>query len=344
MELANLIKPKINEIIQNGIKLNYNTIEFKYYRHKYSSYNGEDTINLFLDGCYVSKKGVRINYNCPMCDHSNTIVLKKLLLKQNLNCKWCKGVKNDLTINKIDIKKLSLEELIIYSNNEFNNTDNKYKEYFYKKHLTEIEFNNLKDKIYAIDGNIITDRLEFYEHIKIVSHHQYSQKVLHNGKLFTFRKVEFKCDLCDSIFSTSRNYKEKSYNQILCRRCHLNNKVFNIKFYKNINNETLTYQSKIELDFIKFCNLNNIVIKDGNVINYEYKDKTLKYYIDFLLPEKNMLVEIKDDHCWHKEQVSNGKWEAKLEGIKNFQKNNSLAYHLVFKKSFNDFISKLILL
>ena len=43
----------------------------------------------------------------------------------------------------------------------------------------------------------------------------------------------------------------------------------------------------------------------------------------FAIPKLKLLIEIKDNHIWHKEQVQSGKWEEKVNGVEKFLQNNS---------------------
>ena len=84
----------------------------------------------------------------------------------------------------------------------------------------------------------------------------------------------------------------------------------------------ITYQSKLELDFIKKCNKRGIVIENGPRIPYIWEDKERNYIVDYYVPKLNLLIELKDNHIWHKQQLENGKWDAKMEAVQNMIENN----------------------
>lgn len=333
-----LDKLEVIEIIKDDKKLEYSCLEFRYFKHKYSNFSG-NTINLFLDDNYISNNSTYIKYKCS-CGKINNILLKRFLTKKTLSCRYCSNENIKIPKLKLIKKELTNGEIIEKSNISFNKESNIFREKYFEKHLTVNEFNLIKNKIYSIDGILYKDYV-FYEHISNYNHYKYSQKVLINDKFISFKKVKFYCDCCSKVFSTSRDYKKKSSVDILCRRCHFNNKVFNIKKSFNINGDIITYQSLLELRLIEYCNKNNILIEDGKNIDYKFNGKILKYYIDFYLPEKNLLVEIKDNHCWYKKEVETGKWEAKMLGVKNLLKNINYKYILVFKKDFDNFIYSL---
>jgi hypothetical protein len=57
------------------------------------------------------------------------------------------------------------------------------------------------------------------------------------------------------------------------------------------------------------------------------------------------LVEIKDNHVWHKNQVANGKWGAKEQAAKEFVVMNPDLYKefvIIYPKTYMNFIKKLV--
>ena len=54
------------------------------------------------------------------------------------------------------------------------------------------------------------------------------------------------------------------------------------------------------------------------------------YKVDFEIPSKRILVEIKGEHIWHKNQVDSGKWKAKEESAKKWCELNDYKYYLIF--------------
>jgi hypothetical protein len=78
----------------------------------------------------------------------------------------------------------------------------------------------------------------------------------------------------------------------------------------------LTYQTKPELEFIKFCETNNIFVKDGPLIDYSINNKHYKYKIDF--ETVKFLIEIKNSHCWYFEDLKNGIIDIKNEAAQKY--------------------------
>jgi hypothetical protein len=327
------------------------------FKHKYSS-SPNETIRLKLDNQILPIKGMKVKYSCPNCSNISDILMKRFLHKKTIKCISCredsekrisqsnyikncyekhgKVKKKDRQFKKFN--DLSSYELIKISNDKFGLESETFKTNYWEKVPTLEQFNKLKNKIKIDDINM--DNVIYYPHIKTNHSHKYSPKILDEcGKLHLLSKLTFKCDFCGDYFD-GRNFKEKSLQyKLLCKDCLLCNKTFKIRNTKNIKNESVIYQSKPELDLIKYCNLNSILIENGPKIDYYYNNKKLRYKVDFKI--KNILIEIKDFHIWHKIEVESGKWERKESAAKEYCKNNNLEYKLIMKsdiKNLKDYI------
>ncbi len=327
------------------------TGEFKpvLYKHIYSSSNSE-SIRLENNGEILPLKDIKVEYVCPNCKNVSFILLKKFLSKLSLKCSKCreddeKRKKQSDYIKKtykefgkikakakIFVKKfnqLSTDELIEISKKEFESEIDSFKEEYFKKVPTIEEFNKIKDKI-QID-NINMNNVKYYPYIKTSHSRKYSPKVLDEKEVFhLLYKIKYKCDCCGSEYE-GRNFKEKSSQyKLLCKGCNLSNKTFKVRSTTNIRNEKIVYQSVPELDLIKYCNVNSILIQNGPMIPYNFMGKKLKYKVDFKI--KNILIEIKDNHIWHRNEILSGKWGAKESAAIEYSKKNNLEYRLIMKE------------
>ena len=110
----------------------------------------------------------------------------------------------------------------------------------------------------------------------------------------------------------------------MCSSCTLCNKTYKIRTTKNCVNDILLYQSKLELNFINWCNNNAIIVKNGPTIQAIER----KYKVDFMI--KDLLIEIKDNHIWYKNDVKSGKNDAKIDAVKEeIRKGNYKEYYLI---------------
>ena len=83
---------------------------------------------------------------------------------------------------------------------------------------------------------------------------------------------------------------------------------FSSKYYNE-----LYYRSSYELDFIKFCEIRNIIIENGPTIKFIYKDKNKIYFPDFYIPKFNLVCEIKSEYYYSKDlELNLAKKEATL--------------------------------
>ena len=158
--------------------------------------------------------------------------------------------------------------------------------------------------------------------------------------MINYNNITYKCENCDKYFRTTRKPIERKNNsKCLCKDCSFSNKIFKIKHILNKNNEKITYQSSPELELINFCNDNDILIKNGPHIKYFFDGKIRQYHIDFIIEENGLLIEIKDNHIWHKNQVKSGKWKLKETAAKKYAKKNNLKYKLIFTQYLKDFLN-----
>jgi hypothetical protein len=141
-----------------------------------------------------------------------------------------------------------------------------------------------------------------------------------------------KCDNCEYNWRAKSIEKFKNDIKIMCKECVCVNKTFIIRKYKNIIKETIMYQSKLELKFIDWCNNNGIIIRNGPKVSYFFNNKERTYKIDFQI--NKTLIEIKDNHIWHMNDLKSGKWAAKENAAKELiQKGIYNEYKMITPKN-----------
>lgn len=310
--------------------------------HVYSNTN-EPIYRLFYDNkCIVRNNKYCVIYTCIKCNKDQTTMLNNIIRKINkniYNCSTCKEMEiekrenhslilkglKDCKSNTKEVYKKVLDKLL-NDENLFTEMDDDFKDNYFQRHLSKEEFDRIRDKIISFQNDriILNNNYTYYPTVKISNQTRFNP-YLYNNVTDTIEKIQyvkFNCEVCKNIFTNRDLYVQKNKYKILCQECNFTNNTFKIRTYKNCINEHITYQSKFELKFLKYCNENNIVVNNGPNIEYMWNNKIRKYRVDFYIPKINLLIEIKDNHIWHIENKNNGKWGAKLKGVKQFLDTN----------------------
>tara|TARA_B110000037_G_C17116112_1_gene503791 strand:+ start:1235 stop:2398 length:1164 start_codon:yes stop_codon:yes gene_type:complete len=367
----------INKLLNNIIKIvykkdnsefNYKSITCSKIIHKNSNlvnnkrFTNKSIYRMFIDGVLIKKNNpFRVHYKCINCDRVNISNLNNIIRKINKNqskCKMCvnlcfiKRIKQSnymkSTFSKYGIitkktkkkSKISTDNFIKNSNNEFEEMDHDYKNDYFNKHLTIVEFNNIKSRIISFQKDKFTNMSDFIycPTIRIFNQTYFNPYFLDKNRNVLEKTIyiKFTCEKCNNIGFHRDLYIFKNKIKLYCNDCMRCNKTFKIRAFKNINNEKITYQSKIELKFVKYCNKNNILIRDGPKIKYSWNDKdNLRYIVDYYVPDLNYLIELKDMHHWNKQQIKNGKWGCKLNAVNELLTNKTYnKFLLITPKNF----------
>jgi hypothetical protein len=348
---------------------NPKNIRIEYSTSKYSS-TQEKIWHMVLNGKKITKKSkLLFKYRCLTCSTIHIVSSTQFIRKFNnisVRCDDCKNseekkrenqslmMKNNkiaTSSNEKEIIKKELEIIIDFIKNKeislklFNDQDDNFKNAYFLKHLTHTEFEKISKNLISLENGKYTDKSTFeFWPVYMSNNQMLFSSVLYdkiNKTIFRPNQPILKCDNCDNNWRAKSLNKFKNDIKIYCKDCSLVSKTFNLKPFKNINNEKILYQSKLELKFIKFCNDNNIKVNNGPSIKYIFNDKERTYKVDFQIDEN--LIEIKDEHIWHKNEISSGKWVAKENAAKKYIEDNKLKeFIFITPKNWNDKTSKLI--
>lgn len=335
----------IKVIDENGEEITFDNVKIELEISKYSSSHSPSPVLIINnEKRFFKNRSIKITYRC-LCGNENTILLKRFLIKKTLKCKNCRETEEKRKWHSEVLKKIHKKEKYIPKttknkrNYDFNAESDSFKKNYFLNNLTIEEFENIKKYIYSInDIEVFNKEYSLLPFENGVNHKKYRQMILIDGKIIPFKNIKLKCPLCGKIFSISRMIKERVIKHNFdCKGCCLNNKTFATHKIK----DNLTFQGKQELLFIDKCFENNIDIINGPEIDYIYDNKKHIYRIDFYLPKLKMLIEIKDNHIWHRKQIENGKWDCKYNAAVNYAYLNGMTYHLLFKKDFDTFFASL---
>jgi len=372
METEDTIRKKIiNNIIkitENDNNILIDNIELKFLSNKYSA-KKKNIWQIYINNINITKKSKFIFiYKCYSCNNINIISATQLLRKirnGSINCVVCRNLIDEKrekqsifmkgnTINSKNIEnnniiddnevsknkeKISITNLHDESIIKFNNMDEEFKKEYFKFHLTIDEYKKLSKNIISFCNGKYTNIKEYiYWEIYSSNNQMIFTSIIFdpiNNTIFKPHQPILLCDSCGNTWRANILEKYKNCIKILCKDCSFCNKVFKIRNYKNINNDIIIYQSKLEKKFIDMCNNENIIVKNGPNIKYLFNNKEHIYRVDFQI--NNILIEIKDDHIWHKKQIESGIWKAKMDVINEELKSNKYKkYYLIMPKNFNE--------
>lgn len=362
--------PKIVRIWNHktGTDVNLDHVSIEDIAHKYS--NTKQPIKKFvIHGTSVSKNNdYRAEYICNHCDRVNIVALNNLIRRIRNNVTQCNMCKNAdetkrnhqsewMHKNRFSLgEKISqpepatrrISDTIQDNNTEFESIPREIQLQYYKKYLTKQEFDQVRHKIVSIQHDKFkADDIKDWEYcptVRLGTNRFFPY--LYDPKRDVIEKITYikwVCDQCRDCFVNRDLYVQKNRIRILCRDCSFCNRIFKLKSYLNCNKKPVLYQSRQERKLIEFCNQNNLEILNGHTIPYNWNNTVHKYRIDFFIPSKGFLIELKDNHIWHKKQVESGKWAAKEKAAQDFSIQNKYIYEVVFPHQIKDLCERLLM-
>lgn len=344
----------------NKITHKYSNTKVPLYRFFYNKNNTSDFYN-YEENIITRNNHYNITYKCINCNSIHKVALNNILRKINNNiikCRICKeyeemkkenqsikmkmhyyNIKNNITKTIKNItNEFNLLDKLNNDKNKFYDYDSDFKENYFKRNMDNKEFEYIRKKIISIQNKkfIMNDDFIYYPCVSISNQTRFCPYLYSkvNNNIEKIVNIELKCENCSNIFFSKDLHSHKNKIKALCKDCNLTNNVFKIRSYKNLANESICYQSKFELKFIRYCNENKILLINGPKINYlrENSNKSHSYKIDFAIPKIKLLIEIKDNHIWHRDQVKSGKWDEKVKGVENFLQNKNNYNNVIYEK------------
>jgi len=329
------------------------TKTLKFESSMYSS-TKENIWHVFINGNKIKKTSEYVfTYNCLHCKKPNSCASTQFLRKIRQGkpqCFQCNNINlNTLPENKLPNPKTkpvekSHREKYEESKTEFETYPDQYKNSYLLSHLSIEDYNRILPKIQSFGSGKYTD-LNDYEYWPIykVNNQMKFSHVLYNTKNDTIFRTDqpiLKCDSCERVWRAKTLDQFKNNYKILCTDCTLCNRTFKLRPMKNINNQIIMYQSKLELKFIEWCASQNILVTNGPSVEYVFNEKSRKYRVDFKI--NDCLIEIKDFHIWHRNQVESGLWQAKVDAVEKYIAENGLSkYYFITPKNWNQMMSEL---
>lgn len=301
---------------------------------------------LYIDGENCNPKKIKVKYVCR-CGEVHIIYLSKYLEKEKLICKKCNqslkyGCTSFNSKHRITKRKPSKVHMI------FEDASDEQKQKYYENHLTTEEFyNNLKYFVRINKHDITNNMLENikYEYAAPgTCHNVFVSKVsFDNGQTYeTLKEIYLKCCVCGTIFKVHiDNIRKKGdLSKVKCKSCIFCNYTYEVRRYDN---SELTYQSNLEKLFIDKIKSNNYEIENGQKIKYfyNYLNKYRNYYVDFYLPQFKIMVEIKGNNKFYRDDLETGKFDDKCNAAKKYAESHNMKFVVLFENDIDDFIESL---
>lgn len=345
----------INNIIdirdEHGNNIMINSIKLDFSCNKYSA-KKNSIYHVLLNDTHLSKRNkFSIKYKCLTCDNINCVGTTQFLRKINkcsYRCYVCCNkdelkrdnhsitMKNGIPDKKSELKAYSYLDYRELSKKLFNEYDDDFKDNYFNLHLTDEDYKRISKNILSFQNGkyLINDNIEYWPIYKTNNQMLFTCMFYDktNNILFRPNQPIMKCSNCEMTWRAKQLERFKNCHKILCNNCTLCNKTFKIRNTQNIINQVITYQSQLEFKFIQWCSNNNIVVCNGPSITYVIDGVQRIYRVDFQI--QDILVELKDNHIWHREQVNSGKWNKKEQAVyQEIEKGKYKSYHLITPKN-----------
>lgn len=240
--------------------------------------------------------------------------------------------------DKVDFHQKSLEE--------FEKCNDVYKASYLLSHLTEEDFERIRSKIISFGNGKYTDfdNYEFWSIYRVANQMRYSSVIYDkkNDCIFKMDQPIVKCDNCLKPWRAKTLEGFKNDYKILCKDCKLCNRTFKLRPIENISSETIMYQSKLEKKFVEWCNEKGLLVRNGPSIPYVFEEKSRVYRVDFQIAD--VIIEIKDFHIWHRNQIESGLWQTKIDAVNNYisEHANIEKYFFITPGNWNQMIKELV--
>ena len=314
---------------------------------KYSS-TQEPIWHVYINDIRLNKTSrYSITYRCLECNNVTTICTTRFLRKirnESIKCGICKL--NNMNFCKDQIRNGNAKKVIkppkqvkyephLHRENsiqEFEQLPELYQNTYMLHHLSSDDYQRIFPHIISIGNGMYShiERYEFWSVYKINNQMRYTSMMFdpYTNSVFKANQPVMNCENCGNNWRAKSLERFKNQHKILCHDCTLCNQTFKIRPIKNCIGENLIFQSKLEKKFVDWCNEQNIIVKNGPYIDYFHNEKSYKYRIDFAVGK--ILVEVKDFHIWHRNQVASGKWKAKQDAAEAFANTNNEYTKFVF--------------
>jgi hypothetical protein len=319
-----------------------------------SSNTKKPVVRFVLDNKLVTRNNdLLIGYKCLRCGVNNEITLNLYLRKVSKHVQGCNACKNmdpqkraDQTAfmlgqrpaaeKAVKWSSMSLQERLQASTELFSAEDTGFQTAYFARHMTEAEFERIRGKLLSVGNGKRTSlaEWEYFPYYRVGNQTKYTPMLVHRG-LNQIEKpayVQWSCEECETRFTNRDLEVQKNRIRMLCADCGFCNRTFKVRSLITQFGK-VRYQSIQERRWIEWCTEQGIEVANGPRISYTFQDRVHVYNVDFQIPSVNTLVELKDNHVWHKRQIESGKWGKKEEAARAWAASHGWTYEMVFPKT-----------
>lgn len=353
------IREKHNNQVIDLSKCSIDKIVAKYSNTKTPVYK------LIVDNKVISRNNtLLVTFTCKSCLVKRTITLNlymRRLQKDTKTCYLCVNKSSekreahstfmkdnfdsiqshDYVSSHEKLKIKTLSEHIEYSCREWNSEDINFVNHYNLVHLDTIEFARILPKIKGVGNGKITDLSNwiYFPYYRVFNQTRFTPMLVNDVEQLVEKPsyITFECENCENIFTHRDLEIVKNKLKIYCQTCTLTNKSFKLRPYTLKDGTKILWQSIPERRFIEWCEEQRIIVRNGPQIDYIFNKKSHKYRVDFELPLHKKIIEIKDNHCWHQQQLASGKFGAKETAAKNWCIEKGYTFDLIFPKNLQHF-------
>lgn len=359
LEIVHVVDKRTNE------ELDINKIALRKVQHMYSNTKQEIWRVFYGEEVIKRNNNLVATYKCANCARSNIVALNNVVRKMNHSireCNNCKNANEEKTAKQSKFMQDNSKRIqagehfkalratpidsvlnrLQKDQQAFDEMDDDFKDQYFQKHLTLDEYERIKDKIKGYHNKKFTDasKFQYFPCGKVANQTMYSP-CLYDSDRDVIEKpnyITFECESCGDEFTNRDLYIQKNKYKVLCKECNFCNNTFKIRCCKNAFGEKIQYQSQLEKRFIEHCNELGVRVLNGPKITYVMNGKERVYKVDFEIPSMNLLLEAKDNHVWHREQVANGKWKLKEEAALKYCNDNGKRFVMFYPKTYMSII------
>lgn len=211
---------------------------------------------------------VSVTYTCATCQRENTAKFCSFWKKWHKGrtcCSTCVGLAPEQ--NPMDKIRESYKDF-----NDNQKTDEVFKKAYWRKYLNVYEFERIRGKMVSfqhdkfdlagsdVDDFVYVPTLSVASQFRFVPTIYDTRRDALEKPLF----IRWKCDDCSQVFETRELCTMKNKLNVLCGACNFSNNVVKTMTLKNCIGEAVTYTTKFDHKFLKWCLKNNVRVLNGD--------------------------------------------------------------------------------